>query len=560
MASNDKVYDYIIVGAGPAGCVLAHRLQNARPEASILILEAGDDTLKYDYTHSVAGFPKVRGSELDYSYDTMPQHGLGGRVMKAWGGKGLSGSGAINACGWTRGPACDFDRWAELTSDDGWSWKNLLPYFRKIERHDKTEGGDTLQEGEGRLKVSNRFKLGQQKWPLNDVLRDLWLKAGLKWNEDVNSGSPLGVGYPYTLWHEGKRQFPHVAYDISGSEVRTHTPVHRIIFTKSADSRPKASGVQTIEGEVIKGRQVIISAGVYASPKILLLSGIGPSSDLEHHGIETVVSSPEVGKHLRDDLNVRQVFRISNPDEHYGVGSPLLKATPELLQRLPIDHFAYTQVSDSKRLVEALKADGVESPSDSDLLHPGRVHQEAYFMYLALLSGTQLQAKNIKQDGSYLTTSVYNMAPTARGTVTLATADPRDPPLIDPNYFSTEADRVITRDALRRVYNLIMFPTASSPPLVKEEILLSDELQQLTPGLSDEEIDARIFVGAESGAHPSGTCGMGRVLDSRLRVKGVDGLRVVDASTFPDGVSAHIQAAVYALAERAADLILEDYY
>ncbi|KAH0344404.1 hypothetical protein KCU83_g8362, partial [Aureobasidium melanogenum] len=392
----------------------------------------------------------------------------------------------------------------------------------------------------------------ESEYQMHDHIEKLWLDRGLRWNPDLNSGDALGLGYPGTIWNEGQRQYPQNAYDLSGVEVQLRTRVHKILFDdENLSPMPRARGVLTHDGETFLASQVIVAAGVYFTPQILMLSGIGKHEDLSRLGIETKISNESVGQHLRDDLNVRQVFRLRDPKRHGSFGQ-------KPLRRLPFDHFAYLQCK-SEKLIQALREDGESDALHHWLLNPGRVHQEVYIMYLALLSGTQLQSLDIQQDGTYFTTSVYNMAPTARGEVRLASADPHQAPVVDPRYQSKAADREVMRDALRQVYQLLMFPIDESVrPITIEEVLLDKSHLPLTKQLTDDEIDSRIAYCAESGAHPSGTCGMGRVVDSRLRVIGAEGLRIVDASAFPDGVSAHIQAAVYALAEKGAEMILQD--
>ncbi|KAF2153155.1 GMC oxidoreductase [Myriangium duriaei CBS 260.36] len=555
---SEKVHDFIIVGGGVAGCVLAGRLREANPDSSILLLETGDDARDHDITQDVSGFPHVRGSVLDYAFDTVPQAGLGGRVMQQWAGKCLGGSGSINAAGWTRGPACDYDRWAVLTGDDSWNYENMLPYFRKTETYNAV-GSDTAHGKTGPLqvKVSTR---AERLWPMHDLVGSLWASEGLKWNKDLNSGSPLGYGYPGSLWNRGKRQFPQVAYDVSLDNTKLGTKVHKILFHLPEYGKPlRARGLQTVDGQVFEAKEIILCAGVYASPQILLHSGIGPREDLSKLGIEVLVPNDEVGKNLRDDLNVRQIFKLASADIHGGVGNPAVPFAPELFHELPIDHFAYTQAGDREAVLQALRDDGIADPDSHPLMHPDKVHQEVYIMYLALLSGIEAQKLGIQQDGTCITTSVYNMAPTSRGTIRLASNNPNDRPIIDPAYLSSKVDRVIMRDALRRVYRLLMFPAANAgPATVLSEVLLDESHNPLTRNLTDEECDARIMHCSESGAHPSGTCAMGKVTDSRLRVFGTEGLRVIDASSFPDGISAHIQAAVYALAEQGADMLISD--
>jgi choline dehydrogenase-like flavoprotein len=292
------------------------------------------------------------------------------------------------------------------------------------------------------------------------------------------------------------------------------------------------------------------------SPKLLLLSGIGGASQLEEHGILMHVDLPAVGRGFRDDLTIRQVWRLQHPERGLSLGSPSL-TDPDLTEHVPVDFFVWTQAP--KDLIQAaLRKDGLSEAAIEKhaLLHPRAVHQEMYTMWMAGRSAALLAQLGLSNDGSLICTSTYIMNPTSEGSITLASADPLAPPVIDPNYYATEADRAIYRDALRN-HMRVLLDTQAGKSIIAAEVPPAG-FPPLGPISSDADLDRRIGAFAETGSHPTGSCAMGQVVDSHLRVRGVSRLRIIDASIFPSPIATHIQAVVYAVAEKGAALILQD--
>ncbi|OAP56463.1 hypothetical protein AYL99_09642 [Fonsecaea erecta] len=557
MGPVSNLYDYIIVGGGVSGVVIASRLRSALPNAHILVLEAGKDESDFEPARYVKNIASVRGSEIDYSFDTVPQRHLDGRPKKAWAGRALSGGGAINVGAWLRGPAVDFDHWAELLQDDSWAFSSLLPYFCKSETFISKDLDPNLHGSDGPMEIKLNKDIRHGKWyPLCEQLKGAWQESdpSLKWNPDVNSGDPLGMGDWPTTFTRAERQFPHKAYNLEGVEVQTNSLVKRVIIERAEPiGEPKATGVEMADGRVICSRkEVIVCGGTYNSPKVLLLSGVGPASQLGKHGITVRVDLSAVGQGLCDDMTMRQVWRLRHPERGLSFGSPLM-TDRDLVSNVPVDFFIWTQAPHDL-IREAFAKDGI---TDSHLFNPHAVHQEMYTMWMAGRSAALLAQLGLSNDGSLICTSAYNMYPLSRGSVSLGSADPTVPPLIDPNYYAAEADRVIFRDALRKQMRALL-ATESGKSFVAAEVP-PPGFASISHESSDEEIDQRVRVFAETGSHPCGTCAMGRVVDTRLRVKGVKGLRVVDASVFASPIATHHQAAVYAVAEKGASMIAADW-
>jgi choline dehydrogenase-like flavoprotein len=563
MSLKQNSYDYIIVGGGVSGIVVASRLHESIPSASILLIEAGKDESEFDLSKWAKYLSSVRGSRIDYSYKTTPQKHLDGKPKDAWAGRALSGGGAINAGAWMRGPAVDYDRWAQLVGDDSWRFENLLPHFRKSEdfRSSSITVDHKLHGTNGPLKIQLMRDVRNGKpYPLYNSMRAAWEEEepSLVWNDDTNDGRPLGMGDWASTFVSAKRQNPHQVFKLKGVDILTSHQVNRVLLQHQEDRKePRAIGVELVGGQKVAARvSVILTAGVYNTPKLLMLSGIGSSAQLQKHGIAVQVELPDVGNGFRDDLTIRQVWRLRHPDRGLSFGSPGL-TDPDLTEHMPIDFFVWTRAPiDVVR--EALRKEGLTETEveQNHLLNPQAVHQEMYTMWMAGRSAALLDRLGLSNDGSLVCTSTYIMSPTSVGSITLASADPLAPPIIDPNYYATEVDRVIYRDALRK-HMRVLLGTPSGRSMIVAEVPPVG-FTALGPTSSDADLDQRIGAFAETGSHPTGSCAMGRVVDSHLRVYGVQGLRIIDASIFPAPIATHIQAGVYAMAEKGATMIVED--
>ncbi|KAH8820207.1 hypothetical protein F5884DRAFT_657222 [Xylogone sp. PMI_703] len=562
MGSRQETYDYIIVGGGISGIVVASRLREMLPSASILLIEAGKDESNFELSKYSKFMSSVRGSRIDYGYDTVPQKHLDGKPKKAWAGRALSGGGAINVGAWMRGPAVDYDCWAQLAGDDSWTFENLLPYFRKSETfRSSTRPIDTKIHGNnGPIEIrSMRDVRNGKSYPLCDSMRAAWqeLDPSLSWNDESNNGYPLGMNEWESTFIRPERQNPHLTYDISGVNLLTDRQVHRVLLERREGKEPRAVGVELVGGQTIAASSnVIVCAGAFNSPKLLMLSGIGEPAQLQKHSIPVQVDLPAVGKGFRDDITIRQVWRLRHPERGLALGSSLL-SDPDLTEHTPVDFFVWTQASHNL-IREALAKDGLSETEieQHPLLHPLAVHQEMYTMWMAGRSAALLAELGLSNNGTLVNTSSYIMSPTSVGTITLASADPLAPPAIDPNYYATETDRAIYRDCLRK-HMRVLLETPTGKSIIAAEVPPAG-FPALSAASSDAELDRRIGAFAETGSHPSGSCAMGQVVDSRLRVRGVAGLRVIDASIFPAPIATHIQAVVYAVAEKGSAMILED--
>jgi choline dehydrogenase-like flavoprotein len=310
-----------------------------------------------------------------------------------------------------------------------------------------------------------------------------------------------------------------------------------------------AAGVELADGRVIgAGKEVIVSAGAYRTPQVLLLSGIGPADELARVGIPLTLDAPEVGKNFFDHMNCFSWWKLKHPEEGSSLGSPLM-TDPAFFIGLPSD-WVVTEHAPDAEMRNALEADG-DAADQYGLLDPARGHTETLVCYSP--GGASLAGVEVPFDGTYISVVLMGMVPTSRGSVTISSKDPKDQPVIDPNFYATEADRVAVRAAFRQVMRFFQ-DTPEGKDMVEEE-LPPAEFSKLTATSTDEEFDARVKRVGSTIFHPGGTAAMGKVVDTELKVKGIERLRVVDASVLPIPLCAHYQVPVYAIAEKAADLI-----
>ena len=549
------VADYIIVGGGTAGCTLAARIAESAPRASVILIEAGSDVSTHPLTTLPLECFKAHNSELDWQYQTVPQKHLGGRKCYAAAGKALSGGSAINYGTWTRGPSVDYDLWAEKVDDKSWTYDALLPFFRRTECCGDS-GLDALQHGHhGPTHIVSVTGSSEHRcYPLRDTVRRAWTELGVYQVPDANNGQPLGTTELVENWREGKRQLPsNRLYDLRNVHVLSNRMVSKVIIADRLSSK-RACGVLLSNGEKLSARhEVIIAAGAYRTPQVLMLSGIGRSATLKTHGIPIHVDLPEVGQNFHDHLAVSIWWKLRYPEKGLALGSPLWAGNEAFAKGLPSDWLAWQHISDVE-LQQALHRDGLIPNDKHPLLHPLRCHTETVVTYSP--ERAAMVEMDIPFDGSHITTPILLLTPTSRGSIDISSSSELDPPLIDPNYFATEADRCMIRSGIRQALRLFQETAAGKEAVVGE--VPPRGFPELTSESSDEDLDARAVRTAGTFYHGSGSASMGLVVDNRLRVFGVDNLRIVDASVFPIPIAAHYQAIVQALAEKAADMILQD--
>lgn len=538
--------DYIVVGGGTAGCVVASRLAQALH--TVILIEAGTDEHANPVITSPVGAPRLHHTELEWNYKTVNQPALNDRQIYNCAGKVLSGSSAVNYGMWTRGDAADYDDWAKVTGDERWGYQSLLPYFRRVEKHYNAHG-DIVQHGfDGPIHLTS----GERFYPLKSNVHAALLATGHPNNADANSGNPIGISAWTENWRNHARQPAGVAYPVTNVQVLTSSLAARIILDSTA-SLPRATGVLLASGTTVHAsREVIVACGSLRSPQLLLLSGIGPPAELAKHNIMAVVHNPFIGAALHDHVSLIQFHRLTPRYAEQGAsaGSPVFAARSSAEQGLPFDYVT-TNTALPAILAAAIDKDGGQG---AHVLEPvGRAHTEMFIAYTVLGRGNPAHSAPI--DGSYVSTAVLLLSPTSRGSITLHSTDPADAPRIDPNYLATHADRTMLREGMRAMLRVVA-------NLVDDGVIAGEKapegFSELNVESSDDEIDMRVREFAATMYHPCGSVGMGTALDSDLKVKGVEGLRVIDASAFPGVVAGHPQAAVYALAERGADLIKEN--
>ncbi|KAB8263847.1 hypothetical protein BDV32DRAFT_146150 [Aspergillus pseudonomiae] len=543
--------DYIIVGGGLAGCAVASRLKQRNPSLDVLILEAGSDASSNPNTQSFPGLFSLLGSDIDWTYSTEPQANTGNRVHTIHSGKALGGGSVINFGGWSRGDATDYDDWARIVGDQRWSYHGLLPYFRKSESFFDSKA-DPKQHGfEGPIHVTSVSASDpNRRYPLREPIKAAWNEIGVQYNPDGCSGNLSGLCEFLETWHDGKRQAAPQAYSLEGVRVFTEAIVHRVEFTDGDQNGQKiASAVLLSDGRRFNARkEVILAAGTLRTPQVLMLSGIGPANILSQHAIPTIIDAPEVGKNLNDHFALYQLYKLRNPERGLALGSPVL-SDPAFMKGFPAD-WAINQDVPADILGAAVRNDNARfgSPTDESFLKPGRPLVETLIVY------APAGVPGVPMDGSFIMTSVMLLASTSRGAVSIRSSSPTDPPLVDSNYFDTEADRVTLTHGSRRTMQALL-DTSALADYIEAEVP-PPGMPALSSQSSNDEFEARIRATGLAHHHPAGTAAMGKVVGPDLRVFGVHNLRVVDASILPLSIGGHPQATLYAVAEQAADIIL----
>ncbi|RZA31727.1 MAG: choline dehydrogenase [Lysobacteraceae bacterium] len=524
------MYDYIIIGAGSAGCVLANRLSED-PAIKVLLLEAGPSDW-HPFIHMPAGLAKLVGQKgVNWNYDTAPEPHLDGRRLWWPRGKVLGGSSSINAMCYIRGVAADYDDWA-ASGAHGWDWNSALPYFKRSERNSR--GADALHGGDGPLYVSDLRYTN----PLSSVFIEAGQQAGFEHNDDFNGASQSGVGLYQVTQKDGARCSSAVAYlqpvkSRQNLDVVTGALVRHIVLENG-----RAVGVDYArrgqETQVRAEREVLLSGGAINSPQLLMLSGIGPADHLEAHGIPVAMDSPYVGRNLQDHLDVCTLQHSTQ------------RVTYDRLSDLSIAWRYYLQGHTGPGSSNIAEAGGfLRSPLAPDQ----RADIQLHFVPAMLDDHGR---NRLKGDG--YTLHACFLRPRSRGRISLNSADPRADARIEGNYLSDEEGfdlkmMVECAKLSRELFAQKAFDAYRGAPL-----------QPARSDLSDRELVAFIRAKAETVYHPVGSCRMGSdetaVVDSQLRVNGIEGLRVVDASVMPTLIGGNTNAPTMMIAERAADLIL----
>ena len=522
-------FDYIIVGAGSAGCVLANRL-SADPAIRVLLLEAGgrDDSF---LIRMPAGIARLITPDVNWLYETVPQAQMAGRRMFWPRGKVLGGSSSINAMVYIRGQRQDYDRWRDL-GNPGWGYADVLPCFLRSE-HNESIGGDMHGRG-GPLNVCERRYTN----PLSRVFVEAAVAAGLARNSDFNGREQAGAGLYQVTQRAGRRcsaatAYLHPVLWRRNLTVRTGVRVERIVLQAH-----RATGVtyadRGISREARAEREVLISAGAINSPQLLLLSGIGPAQELRPLGIAVRHDLAGVGKNLQDHLDINVIHACTEP--------------------ITLDNRAsgWGALRTAVRFALFRSGPGVSNVAEAGGFLCCDPEAATPDVQLHFIPAYVLDHGRRKMPGPGMTLHVCHLRPRSRGEIRLASADPAAPPLIDPRYLSDPADLAPLIAGIRRARDIY----AQSPlrPYLGAEVFPGAERQ------SDAALGQFIRSAAETEYHPVGTCRMGHdkyaVVDPELRVRGIDALRVVDASIMPTLVSGNTNAPTIMIAEKAAELIL----
>jgi choline dehydrogenase len=527
-------FDYVIIGAGTAGCVLANRL-SADPSKTVLLLEAGgkDDWI---WIHIPVGYLYCIGNErTDWCYKTAPEPGLGGRSIGYPRGRVLGGCSSINAMLYLRGQARDYDEWAQVTGDSRWAWQNVLPVFMKSEDHWRGADEKHGQGGEWRVE---RPRL---TWEILEAFADAAAESGIPKVEDFNRGNNEGVGRFDVNQKNGVRWSAAKAFLRPAMERPNLTVITGALVQKLRLDGRRVTGVEFFRGsdaQVAEARgETILSAGTIGSPQILQLSGIGPGALLQQHGITVTHDVRGVGENLQDHLQLRMAFKIRNAlTLNTLLGSWWHKAMMGC-------QYAWSRSGAMTMPPSQLGAFTRSEPSQAT------PNLEYHVQPISLDRFGEPPHKF-----NAFTASVCNLRPTSRGHVRITSPDPRAYPAIAPNYLSTDEDRRVAAAAIRLTRRIVL----------GTEALKKYEPEEYTPGADFESDEELVEAAGRIGTtifHPVGTCKMGRdsdasaVVDTALRVRGIDRLRVIDASVMPTITSGNTNSPTLMIAERGSELL-----
>jgi choline dehydrogenase len=550
-----QIFDYIVIGAGTAGCLLANRL-SSDPACRVLLIEAGGRD-NYPWIHVPVGYLHcIDNPRTDWRFRTEPNAGLNGRTLLYPRGKTLGGSSSINGMLYLRGQARDYDGWAKLTGDSEWGWEDSLRDFMIHEDHYRLDGKSAFAHGGEAGGVEShhghggewRVEAQRLRWDVLDRFADAAVEAGIPKTTDFNRGDNTGVGYFDVnqrrgwRWSAAKGFLRPIVPVRKNLVVWTHAHVKKLILKPDASGLLRCTGTEVFvkrssserRTEIVEvSREVILSAGAVGTPQLLQTSGIGPAVLLKRYGIHVMQDSPGVGSNLQDHLQLRAVYGFKGA---------------KTLNTLASSVWGKAKIG----LEYAVRRSGPMSMAPSQLgiftkSDPSRPHANIEFHVQPL----SLEAFGMPLDRfPAITASVCDLNPTSRGTVQIKSPDAADAPLIQPEYLSTDDDRKVAADALRVARRIVSQPS-----------LAHFEPVELKPGPTyetDEQLAIAASIIGTTIFHPAGTAKMGRlddpmaVLDSHLRVRGVSGLRVVDASVMPTITSGNTNSPTLMIAEKAA--------
>lgn len=537
-----QTYDYVIAGGGSAGCALAKRLAED-PTVSVCLVEAGGKGRDL-FIRMPAGNGFVFGNpRLDWGYTSVPQAGLNGRPIYYPRGKALGGSSIVNGMIYMRGVAADYDAWQALGLE-GWSYADVLPYFKRAEgsrdRRDAWHGVD------GPLKTEPARNYGA----MDEAFIRAAEKAGHQHLDDFNGAQRTGVGRNDSTVHKGVRQSAAIAYltdPPANLTIMTHTHIAKVVVEAG-----RAIGVMTVQGDLIRAdKEVIVCQGTFATPQLLMLSGIGPADHLRQHGIDVVVDLPSVGQHLADHPDVSMQYSS---------------------ERLDLSHAKYQRLDHAVKLMGHWLLNGggpgggaffstvLFHAFDNVALPEVEVFMTPMVIEENMGNGVEEQVPWLQRLGRKLLVRGRKMArpgvqidinlerPKSTGSVRLASTNPMQHPVIDPNYFSHPDDLEVLMKSVK-----VLRQVMTQAPMAD---LINGPIGAWATANTDAEIIEAIKATAYTGHHPACTARMGEVLDEQLRVRGVAGLRVCDASAMPRQITGNLYATVIMMAEKAADMIL----
>jgi choline dehydrogenase len=538
-ADQNNTYDYIIIGAGSAGCLLAKRLTE-NPNKRVLLIEAGKSD-NYIWIHIPVGYLYcIDNPRADWRFRTSNEVGLNGRSLLYPRGKVLGGCSSINGMIYMRGQTGDYESWVAATGDESWSWKNALKRYKQFEDY-HGEANEWHAKG-GEWTVSKQ----RLRWPIMDIFRQAAVEAGIPASDDFNCGDNFGVGYFDVSQRKGWRLNTSKAFLSDAAKRSNLTVITEAMVTKlKIDPISKnCYGVEYLQNAVAaeafcaidQGGEVLLTAGSIGSVQILERSGVGAAAHLEKLGIPVIQDLPGVGENLQDHLQLRMIYKVS------GINT-LNAKVHSLFGKLMIGlEYVFKRSGPMSMAPSQLGAFAFSSPEQKS------ANVEYHVQPLSLEKfGENLHTFNA------FTASVCNLRPTSRGSVHINSIDPEAPPVISPNYLSTEEDRKVAVESLRLTRKIV--GSTALQAYVPDEYKPGKQYQtdaELIQAAGD--IGTTIF-------HPVGTCKMGRaddpfaVLDSELRVRGIHHLRVVDASAMPTITSGNTAAPTMMIAQRVAELL-----